>query len=85
MQQLLLKIGTTSDQMFVSTVALLSTFFVTKNFPLHSSRFHKSSLIVACLTSNRFEIRILKSNMSKNQTKNIETTWPQLQSSTRFC
>ena len=84
MQQLLLKIGTTLDQN-VSTVALISTFSITKIFPLHPCRFYKNSLIVTCFTSDRFKIRTLKPKSFKNQTKNIETTWSQLQSSIRFC
>ena len=57
------------SNVYVSTAALLPTFFSTKkpglSIPAH---FHKNSLIVNCCTFVRFKIRTLKPNRLKNQT-----------------
>ena len=57
---------------YVSTVALLQTFYFTLKSVISSAGFfHENLVIMTCCTLGNLEIRTLKPNRFKNQSSNI--------------
>ena len=66
---------------FISNNQFLANFEMSQSLPFLTNM----PLSVACGTFGKLESRTLIPNRFKSQSIDIETTWPQLQPSTRVC